>query len=347
MVNEAETSAPSQESHADIVAEPHGSAAQAFQDLVPVPWDPERFHSVALLQEAPRNNGRVELCEDTHSGKLLAVKVMPYSWVCENQKAFVAAHPEENELPWRDISTTQYLSQVVGLTCVCEFVGLFLREQEAGTREICMALSYCEGGDLFSWLERTLPTTGVDRETAARPLMRRVLLAVRDIHSQGVAHGDLSLENVLLMDTKETDPEQAQIRVIDFGACTGHRAVGPRGKPSYQAPEVHTGLEYDACAADSFSVGVMLFTLTVGNYPWRSTRPHVCSCFRFAADRGFLAYLARRKIRSGSTDEIVTLATLLSPQLVSLLTGLLAIDGQSRLAISDALEHPWFTAAGP
>mmetsp|Transcript_129153 Transcript_129153/g.359621 ORF Transcript_129153/g.359621 Transcript_129153/m.359621 type:complete len:326 (+) Transcript_129153:105-1082(+) len=313
---------------------------EAGHVVAPTEWDTQRFRFLSLLQEAPRNSGRVELLEDMQTGQLVAVKAMPSSWVCESHEAFIAAHPEENELPWRDISTTYYLSRVAGLTCICEFVGLFHRHSEQGL-EVCMALSYCAGGDLFSWLERSLPATGAGREAAARPLMRRVLQAVRDIHAQGVAHGDLSLENVLLVGMEEMSPERAEIRVIDFGASTGGRAVGVRGKPSYQAPEVHSGFEYDAYAADVFSLGVMIFTLAVGNYPWRSTRPHVCPCYRFAADRGLPAYLARRKIRNAS-DEIVTLAALLSPHLISLLTGLLSVDSPTRLTVPAALEHPWF-----
>lgn len=309
-------------------------------------WNDQRFRPVTVLQEAPRNNGRVELCEDLETSQMVAVKAMPVSWTCESHEAFLIAHPEENELPWRDFEATCYLSQTAGLRCVCSFVGLFRRTTEAHGREICLVLSYCSGGDLFSWLERGLPVAGRAREIAARPLMRKVLVAIRDIHAHGIAHGDLSLENVLL-DREETDPEAAVVRLIDFGACTGVRALGPRGKPSYQAPEVHVDQEYSALAADAFSVGVMIFTLVVGNYPWKSTRPHACPCFRFAAERGLQAYLTRRKVKSGGGTEggerIVTLAELLSTELVDLLMGLLAVDAQRRLDIVVALEHPWFT----
>lgn len=308
-------------------------------------WDAGRFRFVATLQEAPRNNGRVELCEDLGTSSMVAVKAMPVSWTHESHEAFVMAHPEENELPWRDIGATRHLSQVAGLSCVCRFVGLFRRSSETFGTEVCLVLSYCAGGDLFSWLERSLPTTGPAREAAARPLMRAVFEVVSQVHAAGIAHGDLSLENVLLA-KEETDPELADIRLIDFGACTGPRAVGARGKPSYQAPEVHDGQEYDAMAADSFSLGVMVFTLAVGNYPWRSTRPHACPCFKFVTERGLAAYLARRKIRCGdeADAQILTLASLLSPALVSLLSGLLALDPRARPAPAAALAHPWFRA---
>lgn len=328
----------------DIPAIPVPRYEDFIDERVPIGvWDFSRFRYVAMLQEAPRNKGRVELAEDQETGRLVAVKAMPAAWVCESHEAFVTAHPEENELPWRDISTTRYLHTVAGLSCVCEYIGTFRRQSE-GDGEICMVLSYCAGGDLFSWLEQSLSNAGrtgatIDREAATQPLMRRVLEAIRDIHAQGIAHGDLSLENVLLTVAQDSQVE-ASLRVIDFGASTGLRASGMRGKPSYQAPEVHGEGEYDALAADAFSVGVMIFTLVVGNYPWRSTWPHVCPCFSFAADRGLLAYLGRRKVRRGP-GEVVPLVSVLSQQVVSLLSGLLAIDASTRMTIAEALEHTW------
>merc|ERR1740130_1354209 len=72
------------------------------QTLTPSDWDAERFRHVALIQEASRNQGRVELAEDKLTGRLVAMKVMPLSWICERHEDFVAVHPGENECPWRD-----------------------------------------------------------------------------------------------------------------------------------------------------------------------------------------------------------------------------------------------------
>jgi serine/threonine-protein kinase Chk1 len=187
-------------------------------------------------------------------------------------------------------------------------------------------------------LEKCLPANELEREVAVRPLMRSVMEAVSQIHSQGVAHGDLSLENVLLT-ADHMDPEAA-LRVIDFGAATGGIAAGLRGKPSYQAPEVHLDSVYDAFVADAFSVGVMLFTLTVGNYPWKSSRPHICPMFKFCSERGLVPYLAKRKLRIG--QRTVSLMDVLSQELVSLLEGLLSFDSSQRLSVTHALQHPWF-----
>jgi serine/threonine protein kinase len=155
-----------------------------------------------------------------------------------------------------------------------------------------------------------------------------------------LAHGDLSLENVLLADADST-PEDARVKLIDFGASTGGRAIGTRGKPSYQAPEMHTGKEYDARVADIFSLGVMVFALMVGDYPWQSTRPHVCAKFTYYSQKGMALYLGRRKVEN-SNGEIQPLSQVLSPEVIILLEGLLTVDPQKRLTLPAALQLPWF-----
>lgn len=241
------------------------------------------------------------------------------------------------------------LAKVAKVGFVCDFIGLFLRKTDAeeegseGSNEVCMVSGYCPGGDLFSWLSNGLPQLGPDREETAKRIMRVVFAAVQEMHNYGFAHGDLSLENVLSTSPpgKEvSDP--ISLRLIDFGCASGHRARGCRGKPSYQAPEIHNGRTYDAFAADAFSLGVMLFTLVLGYYPWQTTRQATDDedpCFKVAKEQGMGSYLARRKLRCG--EEVRTLTEVLSPELASLLIGLLDTESRCRLSLADALKHPW------
>lgn len=314
-------------------------------------WSRRRFKRVRVLQEAPRSRGHVELVEDRQLGCYVAMKVMPLEWVCGSHEAFVAAHPEENEFPWRDIAVTHYLSRVGRMNCTCEFLGLFLREaaDNSGT-QVCMAMTYCAGGDLFSWLNQhpaSIPTH--DREDMLRPVLRRVFEAVKVVHDHRLAHGDISLENVLIVPggllerglTK--DGVAPLVHLIDFAASTGPCASGVRGKPSYQAPEMLSDQEYDAQAADMFSLGVVVFTLIAGNYPWKSTKPHVCPLFRYMQDRGFHDYLTRRKLKAAD-GSFTSLSQAFSPELCDFVVGLVAVDGRTRLTIDQALESVWLSA---
>ncbi|CAJ1396662.1 unnamed protein product, partial [Effrenium voratum] len=308
------------------------------------PWDPTRFRPRQVLQLAPRNRGHVELLEDLQSQRLVVAKVMPISWTRTSHIEFVAAHPAETEMPWRDVCVTRYLSEELGNLHVCELVGLFRRplagseglgcgraREEPGAEHLCMVMSHA-GNDLFSWLGRT---TARGREESARPMALQIFKITQKIHSCGVGHGDLSLENMLLAS------EEGALRFIDFGAATGRLARGLRGKSTFRAPEMYASSSYDAFLADIFSTGVAIFTLIVGNYPWKSTSPHSCQLFGYFKEHGLMAYLAGRRIRTRS-QEVLPLSSVISPQLSSLLTGLLQVDPASRMSLQDALGHEWF-----
>eukprot|EP00931_Biecheleriopsis_adriatica_P086262 TRINITY_DN6096_c0_g2_i4.p1 TRINITY_DN6096_c0_g2~~TRINITY_DN6096_c0_g2_i4.p1 ORF type:complete len:395 (+),score=48.10 TRINITY_DN6096_c0_g2_i4:74-1258(+) len=336
--------------------------------IEPQPYDPERFRSVALLQVAPRNQGHVELLEDLHWQEHVAAKVMPTSWTCRSHQEFSRTYPNEVESPWRDIAVTRYLRGKIGHGVVCDVLGLFRRTSEptqqaargfpsfystamsqqddeppAGEESLCFALTYCAGADLFTWLGRSLANKpGVSREAAVKPLAYKLLQNLQMLHSVGVvAHGDLSLENILMMNAQETDGGSTDLRFIDFGMASGPVASCRRGKICYQAPEMHTDQFYDAFAADVFSAGIGILTLVIGNYPWKTSRPMGCQFFSYFRQHGLMAFLAKRKMKSPS-GEIMALSQALSPDFVSLLEGMLWLEPSYRFSAEAALRHPWF-----
>ncbi|CAE7845671.1 kin-29, partial [Symbiodinium necroappetens] len=150
-------------------------------------WDWSRFAVLEVFQAAPRNGGHVELLQDAQSKEFLVAKVMPLCWTCADHETFVKTYPGETEMPWRDVCITQYLDQRLGEPHVCKFLGIFRRlskGQDAGGRpcdalqegEHCLVLSYCRGGDLFTWLERSRSIDVVaSREQLARPLIHQTL----------------------------------------------------------------------------------------------------------------------------------------------------------------------------
>ena len=82
-----------------------------------------------------------------------------------------------------------------------------------------------------------------------------------------MTHRDIKLENILLDETRE------RVKMIDFGfsTCIPHdRKVKIFcGTPSYMAPEIVSKIEYSGPPADIWALGVLLFALLCGKFPFR------------------------------------------------------------------------------
>jgi len=101
------------------------------------------------------------------------------------------------------------------------------------------------------------------------------------------------------------------------------------GKCGYQAPKVHAGKLFDARAADMWSLGVVLFMLTVGSAPFK--RP-VRSEFGYhmIAD-GKIVHLLSCWHRLGYVTQ----------PMLEVLYRLLRTDEAKRINAKGVLDHPW------
>lgn len=291
-------------------------------------WRNDRFEKVKLLQNAARNQGRAELMTDLSTGKFVAVKRMPISWTGFNQKDFMRRHERELEMPWVDIALAKYLS-MQGVDFVCDPVGTFQDESET-----FFVSRFADKGDLFEWCQNG-PTPGLEREALLRPLVQQLCDSMKYLHSLGIAHCDLSLGNILLMTSGDGN---LQIKLIDFGmaAIKQPRIIGARGKPSYQAPEMHKA-DYDPLLSDAFAVGVVIFGMVAQDYPWLSTKPGGCKCFDFSSTKGLRAYLQKRKARNSNGARLAEVFTEPLVQLLEMLLQNLP-EHRARLEHSD---FPW------
>ena len=96
-------------------------------------------------------------------------------------------------------------------------------------------------------------------------IAERLLRAVGMLHRRQILHRDIKPENLLLGDDGE-------LRVLDFGLayCPGlseDRAHLLPGTPSFIAPEAFSG-ERPTPQQDLYSVGVSLYYLLTGHYPY-------------------------------------------------------------------------------
>jgi serine/threonine protein kinase len=285
------------------------------------PWDEQRFQRVKQLQEAKRNHGCVELMNE--GGTFVAVKKMPRRWIRDTPRQFDERNLDAAERPWADIALVRHLNDI-RFPYVVKLIGIFFDDESA-----YIVSGLASEGDLFGWCDGD-PKPGPRREAVMQPLVTQIFKGVQWLHDLGIAHRDLSLENILL----HNESGDLKIKIIDFGMATLEQSVTAeiRGKQSYQAPEMHLVAPFDTFMTDPFALGVVLFAMGAQDYPWSSTKRKSCELFEYVCMFGFQKFLSKRRLRKGGGE---TLAEVFSRPFTELMVGLLAKDPQKRLTLGE------------
>ncbi|XP_047438915.1 tribbles homolog 3 [Mugil cephalus] len=165
-------------------------------------------------------------------------------------------------------------------------------------------------------------------EEEAGRLFGQMLNAVAHCHLHGVVLRDLKLRRFVF-----TDKFRTRLALLGLDDCVLLRGnpdddslTDRHGCPAYVGPELLTngGRSYSGRAADVWSLGVSLYTMLIGRYPFQDTQPAAL----FA------------KIRRGA----FSLPDWLSPQAKCLIGCMLRKTPAERLTASELLMHPWLTA---
>ena len=139
-----------------------------------------------------------------------------------------------------------------------------LEEVYESHSEIYLVQELCVGGELFDRLDEQPDYHYTEAECAR--LIKQMLSSVRYLHSKGIIHRDLKLENFLF----SSSSQDSELKMIDFGLSkhfrygeTLHEAVGT---PYTVAPEVIKGTYDERC--DIWAIGVIAFLLFSGDPPF-------------------------------------------------------------------------------
>ncbi|EHB18781.1 Testis-specific serine/threonine-protein kinase 4, partial [Heterocephalus glaber] len=175
------------------------------------------------------------------------------------------------------------------------------------TSRVYIILELAQGGDILEWIQ----CYGACSEALAGKWFSQITLGIAYLHSKGIVHRlltpgasapniinlilnlttnlfatgrNLKLENLLL-------DKQENVKISDFGFAkmvspnqTGHKSSSYHcasivshlsqtycGSFAYSCPEVLRGLPYNPFLSDTWSMGVILYTLVVARLPFDDT----------------------------------------------------------------------------
>lgn len=264
------------------------------------------FHEIYMLDEEIKSGAFGTVYKAFHRNnpeKTVAVKVMDrYNWDEHDETLY-----EVSML--KDLRNTPNIIQLIDFYMDDE--NFYIVQELAG------------GGDVSDRLKMK----GTYAEQDARQLVQKLLLAVHNLHSRGIVHRDLKLENILL----ENTDDDAKILLCDFGEAE----VLPRdggltrfvGTPENLAPEIIHGKEYRE-EVDMWSVGCLLFKLLSGKAPF--------------GDEQLDPQQLYEQSTKGEFDFKDESWSIVSDNAKRLISNLLTVDPQKRWTASEALQCNWF-----
>ncbi|KZT70626.1 Pkinase-domain-containing protein [Daedalea quercina L-15889] len=191
-----------------------------------------------------------------------------------------------------------------------------LFEVIATESNIWLVTELCSGGELFDYLAEK----GRLSEEETRVIFGQLCLAVAYVHSKGIVHRDLKLENVLL-------DEHCRVKLGDFGFTReferGILLETFCGTTGYASPEMLMAKKYLGPEVDVWSLGVILYTLLTGTLPFDDDDEDIM----------------KEKVIRGEFED----PEWLSDESRNLLKSILQTDPEKRPTIAQILAHTWFT----
>lgn len=158
-------------------------------------------------------------------------------------------------------------------------------------------------------------------EQDAFDILYQITDAVEAMHKNNVCHFDIKLENINYL---TDDPTCKTICLIDMG-MTRESEKWPLemekqiGTAAYLPPECLLPPHVYGPATDVFSMGVLLYTLILGNYPFEP-----------------------RNLRK-SRFKAIPSSVAISKNCIDIIARMLDPDMNRRITISSMRDHPWFT----
>ena len=168
-------------------------------------------------------------------------------------------------------------------------------------------------------------------EDLSRKIFFDLLKAIEACHKSGISHGDIKLENILFN-------SNFNLKLIDFGFAKNIKD-GPISEVTstryYNAPEMFCCATkgYDGVTADIFSMGIILFILVMGFYPF--DKPSITdSKYKLISKKDYNGFWKKfeQKLSNGNG---------VSHEFKDLFEKMVSYRPKERISINEIKKHPW------
>eukprot|EP01097_Dermamoeba_algensis_P011894 TRINITY_DN9383_c0_g1_i1.p1 TRINITY_DN9383_c0_g1~~TRINITY_DN9383_c0_g1_i1.p1 ORF type:complete len:356 (+),score=57.55 TRINITY_DN9383_c0_g1_i1:251-1318(+) len=204
-------------------------------------------------------------------------------------------------------------------------------EQES----LVLIYEYLPNGDLMSFIYKRAPNEG-----EVKKMFYGLTQAVKHLHSLGIAHRDIKLENICF--GKGGVP-----KLIDFNLSCGWSVdkylKDYCGSIYYCAPELFLRKPYQGPEADVWSLGVVLFSLLFLRFPFNLEADELWTTDQDGKALMLSDETKNRKIALRVVHGKYTMESSLkvSETAKNLIKGIFEKDVQKRLTIQHIEEHKW------
>lgn len=191
---------------------------------------------------------------------------------------------------------------------------------------IGIVLEYASGGELFDYIlhHKNL------KENVAKKIFAQLVSGVDYMHSKGLIHRDLKLENLLL-------DKHKNVIISDFGFVNSYNKdkndlmKTSCGSPCYAAPElVLTQSPYEGKKCDIWSLGIILYAMLAGYLPFDDDPEN--------EDGSDIIRLYHYICKTP-----LTFPEYVSPLARDLLRKIIVSDPKKRINIENIRNHPWLS----
>ncbi|KAM0915373.1 hypothetical protein ACQ4PT_010907 [Festuca glaucescens] len=250
--------------------------------------------------------GKVVLYRNIKDGKLYAVKVL-------NKPYMLKVRVVRSETAMTDVLREVSLMKMLDHPNIVNLIEVI---DDPNTDKFYMVLEYVEG--------KMVCGDGLGEDTS-RKYLRDIISGLMYLHAHNIIHGDIKPDNLLVTNT-------GNVKIGDFSVSQifedDDMLWRSPGTPVFTAPECCQGSAYHGRAADTWAVGVTLYCMITGRYP-------------FLGD-------TLQETYDKIVNDPVEITSDMSPELADLIQRLLCKDPAERITLQAAAEHPWVAGAdGP